>query len=96
MTKQGQRYRPSRYAPGYWNGLHGWKSCAQYFNSESTERVTAMMEVCEILRRHKIAFSADRWQKYYRIMITQRAFNALPELAKKTIAQINQKYAANW
>ena len=96
MTTQGQAYRPSRYAPGYWNGLHGWKSCAQYFNRESGERVTAMMEVSEVLRRHGVAFSVERWKKYYRIMITNRAYKALPKVAKDTIAKINQKYSGNW
>ena len=96
MTTQGQRYRPSRYAPGYWNGLHGWKSCAQYFNRESGERITAMMEICEVLRRHNVMFSVDRWQKYYRIKISYSTYKALPKLAKDTIAQINQKYRANW
>ena len=55
-----------------------------------------MMEVCEVLRRHGVTFYVDRWKKYYRIMISYRAYKALPKLAKDTIAKINQKYRENW
>ena len=51
-------YQTNRYTPGVWNGLGGWTHCAQYFNMESSERVAAMMDIAELLRKNGIEFVA--------------------------------------
>ena len=89
-------YQTNRYTPGVWNGLGGWTHCAQYFNMESSERVAAMMDIAELLRKNGIEFVATIWKKYCRLIIPKADCKAMPEVLKTTIANINASNTKNW
>lgn len=91
-----QKYRPKRYYPGYWNGLQGWRYCAQYFNINSEDRVTAMMEVASALRSHGIKYTITRWKDYCRVMIAKNDYLAMSDRLKERITNINIKYLKDW
>ena len=91
-----QKYRPKRYYPGYWNGLQGGMNFAQYFNINSEDRVSAMMEVASALKSHGIKYTITRWKDYCRVMIAKNDYLSLSDRLKGRIARINAKHLKDW
>jgi hypothetical protein len=96
MTVVRHSYQSNRYRPGYWNGLQGSRYYGQYFNIESEERITAMMEISAALRSHWINPVVTRWKKYTRIMISRKDYLMMGERLKTQIETINAKYMHGW
>ena len=96
MTVARHPYQSNRYRPGYWNGLQGSRYYGQYFNIESEERITAMMEISAALRSHGINPVVTRWKKYTRIMISRKDYLKMGERLKTQIETINAKYMHGW
>lgn len=96
MTVARHSYQSNRYRPGYWNGLQGSRYYGQYFNIESEERITAMMEISAALRSHGINPVVTRWKKYTRIMISEKEYLTMGERLKTQIETINAKYMHGW
>ena len=94
--KKRHSYQTNRYTPGVWNGIGGWTHCAQYFNMESAERVAAMMDIAELLRKTGIEFAATIWKKYCRLIIAKADYRSMPETVKRTIESINASNTKNW
>lgn len=96
MVTERTSYQSYRYRPGYWNGLYGGDYKGQYFNRESADRVSAMVEITSALRENGIIFVVERWKRYYRVMISRSAYESMPESLKDRIREINVKHAENW
>ena len=89
-------YQTNRYTPGTWNGLNGWTHCAQYFNTESKDRVSALLEITELLRKNRVCFEATIWKKYCRVKISYRDYRSMPEKLTGAIQRINADHCGEW